>query len=230
MMQWPLLLVLALGADETPTRGGDAPQGKPAAAAQAPDNGRPVLSPAELKALRDTNIFAPKTVKRSTPKYAPRPTSKKESAPAKPKPPMVTGIFYDVKEKAHIVVVEDRNEGSLKQFKEPKFLKAGDLVAGLKVESVSAEKAVFSKGEVSKELRVGDPLADGEVKAVASPTEEGLLAPEEEEPQPATGTPKTSAPAGKTEVKPLDSKQQSDVLDGMRKKAGKKNRSFGEEQ
>ena len=219
MMQWPLILVLALGGDETPVRPGDSAPGKPLA--QALDNGRPPISATDLKLLRETNIFAPQTVKRTAPR-GPRPSSSsKPAAPAKPKPPVVTGIFYDTQQQTHIVFVEDRNDAALKQFKEPKFLKPGDQVAGLKVDSVSAEKAVFSKGGVPSELHVGDPLADAEIKAV-SPTDEGLLVPPQEEETPAApGASKTPASSAKTEAKPVDPKQQSQILEGMKKKAGK---------
>ena len=113
----------------------EAPQSKPAAAAApAQEVDRPLISAAEIKSLRDTNIFAPRNTKRKAPSHSPasRTSARFESStPAKPKPPVITGIFFDGKAQAWLVVVEDRNESSLKQFKEPKFLKAGDEVNGL---------------------------------------------------------------------------------------------------
>jgi hypothetical protein len=113
---------------------------------------------AELKALRETNLFSPIRAK-----PARRDSSRVEAPPARPKPPVVTGIFFDEKTQTHRVVVEDRNEERFKRFKEPKFLKVGDEVVGLKIQSVSAEKAmILLQGDSSKELRVGDALPDTE--------------------------------------------------------------------
>lgn len=118
------------------------------------DGDRLPIPAAELKALRETNLFSPVRAKPA------RRDSRVEATPARAKPPVVTGIFFDEKTQAHQVVVEDRNEDRLKRFKEPKFLKAGDEVVGLKIESVSAEKVVILQGGSAKELRVGDELPD----------------------------------------------------------------------
>ena len=86
MLLWTLLLGVA--ADEM--------QAKPATA-QTADPDRPPIAASEIKALRESNIFAPRSIKR-----APKPKSfdrgpKAEAAPPKPKPPLVTGIFFDGK-------------------------------------------------------------------------------------------------------------------------------------
>jgi hypothetical protein len=225
MIDLTLILMVLLGAlrDEAPASAKAPPvvQGKPAAPAPpAQDGERPLISAAEVKSLRDSNIFAPRTAKRRPPvkgsDYVKRP-----SAPAQPRPPVVTGIFYDAKAQAFLVVLEDRNEASLKQFKEPKFLKAGDDVNGYKVASVTAEKAAFLKGEISKELKVGESLPgpDGKTVSVAPVTDdpEAAFAPEgEEKPE-------------KVEIKPIDPETQIKALENLKKKAGKKNRPSQDE-
>ena len=115
------------------------------------------------------------------------------------------------------MVVEDRNSDSLRQFKEPKFLKAGDEVVGYRVASVTAEKAVFVRGEISKELKVGEsmPGADGKPVPVA----------------PAVDDPEAPLPEGeeKVEIKPQDAETNSKTLEEMKKKVGKKNRPSRED-
>ena len=194
-----------------------AEQGKPVAA-PAQEVDRPALSAADIKSLRETNIFAPKNAKRKT--YSSPSTSSRSarfessSTPAKPKPPVVTGIFFDGKAQAWLVVVEDRNETSLKQFKEPKFLKTGDEVGGLKVGAVTAEKASFLKGDSAKELKVGDPLpVDDKAVSAASPAPDGPEAP----------------PAAEVEIKPADAETNSKVLEELKKKRGKKERPSNDE-
>jgi hypothetical protein len=216
-----VLTLLSLG-DELPAQSGKSSKSStPAAPAPAPvqDGERPSLSVGELKLLKDTNIFAPKgTKKRST--AGPRTSSapKDPPAPAKAKPPIVTGIFFDAKIQTFLVVVEDRNSDSLKHFKEPKFLKAGDEVLGFKVASITAEKAVFVKGDVSKELKVGEPMPGVDGKAVPA-------APVVDDPEAAP------LPEGeeKVEIKPQDAETNNKTLEEMRKKVGKKNRPSREE-
>ena len=206
MIDLMLILALLLG-DEAPK------------APQAPEVDRPALSASEIKALRDANIFAPygrKTSPKSSKTYE-RSKHETTSAP-KPKAPVVTGIFFDAKEKAFLVVVEDRNEGSLKQFKDPKFLKSGDEVMGLKVGTVTAEKAGFLKGDVAKDLAVGDSLPVPEAKAAAvtattDDPEAALLETDE-----------------KVEIKPIDSEEKVKVLEKMKKERGKKNRPSNDDQ
>jgi hypothetical protein len=200
-----LMLALALGADEP------AQSGKPAA-----DPDRPAIPPSEIKALRDSNLFAPYGIKRKSPpsSFSKSPKSEPAVAP-KPKAPVVTGIFFDAKMKCYLVVVEDRNEGSLKQFKDPKFLKAGEEVVGLKVGAVTAEKATFLKGEIVKELSVGESLP-AELKAAPASSDDPEAAPSEGE--------------EKADVKPLDTEEKNKVLDKMKKERGKKNRPSNDDQ
>ena len=218
-----VLMALAIfAADELPAQSGKSSKSStPAAPAPAPvqEGERPSLSAAEVKLLRDTNIFAPKVLKkRYTPPPKPPGGSKEAPAPAKPKPPVVTGIFFDAKAQCFLVVVEDRNSDSLKLFKEPKFLKEGDEVVGYKIASVTAEKATFVKGEISKELKVGESMsgADGKPVSVAPASEdpEAALQPEGEE---------------KVEIKPQDAETNTKTLEEMRKKVGKKNRPSKDE-
>jgi len=210
------------GGDELPAQSGKSSKpSTPAAPAPAPvqDGERPSLSAGELKLLKDTNIFAPKgTKKRTTPGPRPPNTPKDPPAPARPKPPVVTGIFFDAKAEAFLVVVEDRNIESLKHFKEPKFLKAGDEVLGFKVASITSEKAVFVKGDVSRELKVGEPMPGADGKPVSA-------APAVDDPEAAP------LPEGeeKVEIKPQDAETNNKTLEEMRKKVGKKNRPSREE-
>jgi hypothetical protein len=204
-----LFLVLAPGADEP------APAAKPAAV-QATDVDRPPVPASEIKALRDSNIFAPYGLKKRTPPSSGgKPRSEPAAAP-KPKAPVVTGIFFDAKAKCYLVVVEDRNEGHLKQFKDPKFLKSGEDVLGLKVGPVSAEKATFLKGETAKELSVGDSLPLSDLKASSPPPEDPEAS--------------TSETEEKVEIKPLDTEEKNKVLDKMKKERGKKNRPNNDDQ
>jgi len=219
-----VLGVLALG-DELPAQSGKPSKTAPPAApapAPAQDGERPALSAGEIKLLKDSNIFSPRSTKR--PKYTPTSREKSggrsetPSAPPKPKPPVVTGIFFDAKEQTFLVVVEDRNSDSLKHFKEPKFLKAGDEVVGYKVSSITADKAVFVKGEISKELKVGEamPGADGKPVSVAPATDDPEAAP---------------LPEGdeKVEIKPQTAEANEEALRKIKERVGKKNRPSREE-
>jgi len=188
-------------------------------APQAPDVDRPALSSSDIKALRDANIFAPYGPKRKSAPSSFSKSSRSEPAAApKPKAPVVTGIFFDAKADTFIVVVEDKNSDSLKLFKEPKFLKAGDEVVGYKVSAITADKATFLKGDVSKDLKVGEamPGADGKAVSVAPATDDSETAVEE------SGEPKV-------EIKPQDAETNTKTLDEMRKKVGKKNRPSRDE-
>jgi hypothetical protein len=226
MIDFTLILMVLLGAlrDESPASAKAAApaQGKPVTpAAPAQDGERPLISASDVKALRDSNIFAPRTAKRRPIVSSKGSDLRRPAAPAQPKPPVVTGIFYDAKAQAFLVVVEDRNEASLKQFKEPKFLKAGDDVSGYKVASVTAEKAAFIKGEISKELKVGESLPGPDGKTVS-------VAPVPDDPE-AAFPPEGEEKPEKVEIKPIDAETQNKALENLRKKAGKKNRPSQDE-
>lgn len=219
-----LTVLMGLAADEAPAQSGKSSKpSAPAAAAPAPapvqEGERPALSTAEIKMLRDTNIFAPRSAKRKPPSSSPSKgatTPKDPPAPPKPKPPLVTGIFFDAKAQTFLVVVEDRNtDPSLKQFKEPKFLKTGDEVIGYKVAAVSDEKAKFTKGDVSKELKVGESLPESDGKPVSA--------------VPATEEPDAPPPSDTDEIKPVDAEAKEKALEDLKKKVGKKNRPSRDE-
>jgi hypothetical protein len=210
-----LILTLVLTQSKPPV---EAPQSKPAAA-PAQEGERPVISSAEIKSLRDSNIFAPRNQKRKAPSYTSSskgPSRFETAAPAKPKPPVITGIFFDGKAQAWLVVVEDRNESSLKQFKEPKFLKTGDEVNGLKVGAVTAEKAAFQKGETVKELKVGESLPADDKSVSAAPSAS------------ATDDPEAPPPA-EVEIKPADAESNARTLEELKKRRGKKERPSNDE-
>jgi hypothetical protein len=223
MIDLVMILTLLMLGDELPAQSGKSAKTAPPAApapAAVQDGERPSLSAAELKLLKDSNIFAPRSTKR--PRYTPssrdRGGKSEASIPAKPKPPVVTGIFFDAKADTFFVVVEDKNSESLKLFKEPKFLKAGDEVVGYKVTAITADKATFLKGDVSKDLKVGEamPGADGKAVSVAPGSDDPEAALEE------GGEPKV-------EIKPQDAETNTKTLDEMRKKVGKKNRPSRDE-
>jgi hypothetical protein len=203
---------------------GDEPQSKPPpAAAPAQDPDRPALSATDLKALRDTNIFAPRNAKR----MPSRTTTSVRNTPPPPyrqKPPIVTAIFLDTASQAPQVIVEDRNDSTHRYFKEPKFMKAGDEWSGVKLESITQDAAVFSKSGASKEVHIGEALPEVEVKPPSSTdgTEDGVG---DDGETPAPADPSTSkvrkpAPESKTQT----SEEQNRVLEEMRRKNKKKNR------
>jgi hypothetical protein len=131
-----------------------------AQAAAAAD--RPPLPAAELKALKEANLFSPHRSKGADRPYR-RDERRTESRtePARPKPPALTGIVFDAASGVHKALVEDRNAESLRRLKEPVFAKAGDEVLGFKVIEVSAEK----------ELAPGDALPEDPNAAAAVPGE-----------------------------------------------------------
>jgi len=214
-----LTLLLVLAAADGPA---DEPQAKPAppsAPAQDPD--RPALSVAELKALRDNNIFSPRT-KRPTRSSSYTNSRKESPAPVKPRAPMVTGIFFDAKAQAHLAIVEDKNDSSHKLFKDPKFMKAGDEWAGITLISVSQEKAVFSKGGASKDVHIGESLPESDEKPVSSTDGEDSVADDAEVPagDPAAKPQKPVRP----ESKSLTPETQTRTLEEMKRRIKKKNR------
>lgn len=142
-MAWLLLAALAGGGDEP--------------LPQDPD--RPAVR-VDLAALKTHNVFSPHRTAPRAPSAAGT-TPAAVAAPARPKPPVVTGFFLDADTRAPKMVVEDRNEPRLKLLQEPKFLAAGDEILGCRVESVGDGAAVVVLGDVRKEVRVGDAFPDG---------------------------------------------------------------------
>jgi len=200
---------------------GDEPQVKPGAPVQDPD--RPSLSLTELKALRDTNIFSPRSVKRA-PLRSDRPSSRPSApVPYKQKAPVVTGIFLDLATQSHRAIVEDKNDSAHRHFKEPKFMKVGDEWAGVKLESVTSERAVFNKGGVSKEVQVGEPLPEGEEKPLSA-AESGEDFPTDDGETPAADAASKTAKPARTETKTLTTEDQSRTLEEMKRRLKKKNR------
>jgi hypothetical protein len=220
---WMILIALAAAA-------GDEPQAKPAPpAAPAQDADRPVLSAVELKALRDNNIFSPKTVKRIKPPTGPRKTE--PPAQYHQKPPMVTGIFLDPKTQAPQAIVEDKNDSTHRYFKEPKFMKVGDEWAGIKLESLTQDKAVFIKGSASKDVRIGETLPETDEKptsALADPGDDAVADDGEIPPgdAPASKIQKMSTrpESSRPETKALTPEAQSRTLEDMKKRLKKRTR------
>lgn len=177
--------------------------------AQAAGGDRPPLPASELKSLRESNIFSPYRAK-----GAERPTRREErrtetrTEAAKPKAAMLTGIVFDAALPGHKGLIEDRNEERLRVLKEPKFVKAGDEVLGFRVEEIGADRVrlVLPDG-TSKDLAVGDSL----------PAVEAATA----NPEPAV----EGKPASAAESKPLDESVKSEILERLKKKNRKKDRS-----
>jgi len=214
--------------------GDDVPPSKPAAPAVAAvqDPDRPALSASELKALRDNNIFSPRVVKPRTSRDRSKPSATPPT-PYRQKAPVVTGIFLDAASQAHQAIVEDRNDSAHRYFKEPKFMKAGDEWAGVKLQLVTLDKAVFFKDGVPKEVRVGESLPDTDEKptSAAEPGDDAFA--DDGEAPPATPAP-SGTPSSKFRKGPSDSsagdgktvtpEAQQKTLDDMKRRLKKKNR------
>lgn len=221
MMSLTLMLLMSALAGA-----GDEPQVKPPSApVSAQDQDRPTLSTTELKALRENNIFAPRGAKRLPPRPPPGSNGKTPPIPYRQKAPVVTGIFLDVASQAHQAIVEDKNDSTHKFFKEPKFMKVGDEWAGIKLESITQDKAVFNKGGTTKDVRIGESLPESEEKplSAAEPSEDPIADDGEAPPADAAKPQKSLRP----ESKPLTPETQSRTLDEMKKRI-KKNKRPGD--
>lgn len=173
-------------------------------ALQAASPDRPDLGEPQVKALREKNIFAPFRTKPwpdKKPDPGPTPGPTGGAAPSKPKPLVLTGIVYDEASKTFQAVVEDKSDEKVRRLEKPRFLKAGEEVLGVKIELVEKDKVTVVLGETRKDLAPGDPIGD---------------APE--------GTP--GAPA--VESKPAEPGVVNSVLEELKKKNKKKDRSYGE--
>jgi len=203
---------------------GDESQVKPPTApVPAQDQDRPTLSVTELKALRENNIFAPRGAKR--PPRTDRSVRTTAPTPYRQKAPMVTGIFFDVASQAHQAIVEDKNDSTHKFFKEPKFMKVGDEWAGIKLESITQDKAVFNKEGTTKDVHIGESLPESEEKplSAAEPSDDPIADDGEVPPGDAAKPQKSLRP----ESKPLTPETQSRTLDEMKKRI-KKNKRPGD--
>jgi len=179
-------------------------------AAAAP-SGRPDLTEPQIKVLRDKNIFSPFRTKPFPEKtIGVPPPGPGVEVRSKPKPLVLTGIVYDAASGAFQAIVEDKSDEKVRRLTGPKFLKAGDEVLGVKIESVAKDKVVVVLGETRKELSAGESLPD--------------TAPE--------GTPSAAVPATTTaapvEAKPADPAAASSVLEELKKKNKKKDRTYDE--
>ncbi|HLY75389.1 MAG TPA: hypothetical protein VKU80_14810 [Planctomycetota bacterium] len=163
-----VLLVCGLGAV------GDEAQAKPgSSAAPAQDPDRPAIPVADLKALRENNIFAPRSAKMRPPRpQGGSSRTAKDDAPVKPRSPVVTCIYFDTALQVHQAILEDKNPAGHRFFKDPMFMKAGDEWRGFKLESLTQDKATFNKGGVPKEVGIGEPLPDVEGMPLSALTPE----------------------------------------------------------
>ncbi|HUR38264.1 MAG TPA: hypothetical protein VM222_02170, partial [Planctomycetota bacterium] len=151
--------------------------------------------------------------------------------PYRQKPPVVTAIFLDLASQAHQVIVEDRNDSAHRYFKEPKFMKAGDEWAGIKIDSINQDKVVFSRGGSSKDVHIGEALPEVEAKllSAADPSEEGA-GDDGESPAPVeSATSPSKFRKTSTESKTQTSDEQNRVLEEMKRKNKKKGRPGADE-
>lgn len=180
-------------------------QATPDAIEQDPD--RPAYSVNDLKLLRETNLFSPKrTSSGSFSRREERPSERRtDSAPARPKPLLVTGFVLDPASKTPRAILEDRNGEAFRTLKEPLFAKAGDQAAGWTVEEILADQLTIVQGEAKKTLRVGESFPE--------PSSAAGDAPAASAGEPAA--PPAPAPA-------LDDAAKNDVLERLRQKNKKK--------
>jgi hypothetical protein len=203
MMSW--IVAAALGALQAPAD----------AVEQDPD--RPTYSLADLKLLREANVFSPykkpgsrREEPKGTSTFTPRPPE-----PARPKPIQVTGFILDPATKTPRAILEDRNSESLRTLKEPLFAKAGDTAGGWTVEEVLADQITIIQGETKKTLKVGESFPEaGHAEATKAGT------PTSGSPASATGVPPV-ATAG-PDSKPLDEGAKNDILERLKQKNKKK--------
>jgi hypothetical protein len=224
MMEMILGLALsALGVAQDP---GKLPPPAPSAYVEPQDPDRPPLQAADLKSLRERNIFSPGRVHRPpTP-----PPQQRVPDKLTPKPPVLTGIILDVGSGAYQAVVEDRNDPKRKLLPEPRFLKAGDQVLVYTIESIESEKVVVRVGESRKELKVGESLPEAGLKApVVSdlpPDESPSPPPSEAKPEAKSDAPADSKKSDPPAVQPpLDDAGRKKILEERMKRLGKQRKT-----
>lgn len=115
----------------------------------------------EYAGMVEANLFSPPKPAAG----APAPTApKEERKPEGPKAHMlsVTGFVFNEQDQRFEAVIEDREWSEREQkyaVKEIRFCKAGDEMAGGRVEEVTAELLRHRKGEKATELKAGDQIA-----------------------------------------------------------------------
>lgn len=229
------VLALLLGLLVAPAAEPQAAPAAPASPAQDPD--RPAIPAAELKALRENNIFAPRSAKFRPPKPPPgQKSSDYVAPPAKPKIPVITGFFIDQKTRTPFVIVEDKNDAARRFFKEPKFLKAGDEWAGYKVEAVTFDKAVFSKAGSPKELVLGEPLPNFDGMPAGAASADDDAGDDGEMPAPPDSSAATPGKKGlrsrsdsRSDSKAPSAENQAQTLENMKRRVKKSRPSDPEE-
>lgn len=172
----------------------------PAEAVEPQDPDRLPYPPADLKALREANVFAPsrgRTSERSSSRREERrPETRTE--PARPKPLQVTGFVVDPATKTPRAIVEDRNDEKFRTLKEPLFAKPGDQAQGWTVEEVAADQVTIVQGETRKVLRVGESFPEPAAPAAPEGTSTSSAAP--------------------AEAAPVDDAAKNDILERLKKK------------
>lgn len=173
---------------------------------QDPD--RPSFSEADLKGLRELNIFSPKGRSGSgfTRREGPREERRSDPVVVRPKPIQVTGFILDPATKTPRAILEDRNDEKHRTLKEPLFAKPGDSAGGWTVEDVLADQITIVQGETKKTLKVGEAFPEAAAAAAPPGT------------SPTSSTPAVEAPP----APPLDDAAKNDVLERLKQKNKKK--------
>lgn len=165
------------------------------------DPARPALSKEAVRDLRSNNIFSPLRPKRAS-------VRSKEPAspvpPARPKPPVLTGIIFEAEKGVYRALAEDRNRGSLRLFEKPAYVEAGDDFKGYHIEYVTVDRLGVRHGETTWALRVGDSFPD-----IGAEAPEGSLSESTSE--------SSSEPGGA-----IDEGRRKSVLEALRERLKKK--------
>jgi hypothetical protein len=188
----------------------------PADAVEPQDPDRPTYSLADLKALREANVFAPhrskSAARTSSPRREDRRETRVEAPPARAKGLLVTGFIVDPATRTPRAVLEDRNDEKFRTLKEPLFAKPGDEAQGWKVEEVAVDQVVVSKAEVRKTLRLGESFPEPEAAATPASTS-------------SAGAPAPAAEA----APPLEEGEKNDILERLKQKNKKKRSESADE-
>ena len=185
----------------------------PALAPAVQETDRPAVAAADLKALRDANIFSPNKPSRksggSRSSGSGNRTSAPPAPPPKPGPPVVTGIFLDAPSKAYQAIIEDRNPEGLRKFSTPKFVKGGETVEGIRIQTVTANRVNIEHGGTTRALGVGDSLPEPEAPKPVAPA-----------PAPAPGS-DPAAPEPAPPPAPQDEATKNEAIETLKKKIRK---------
>jgi hypothetical protein len=123
----------------------------PAETVEPQDPDRPAYPAADLKALRESNVFSPRrsggSSSSSGRREERRSETRSEPTPVRPKPIQVTGFVLDPATKTPRAILEDRNDEKLRALKEPLFAKPGDEAAGWTLNETSGGNLLIESSD-----------------------------------------------------------------------------------